>query len=142
MPARILAPDDLALLLGTAPGLFDRPIDPAQAKAFLTDPLHRMAVVTEGAEILAFASGTILLHPDQPPSFFVNEVGTREAHQRRGHAKVALTALMDEARAMGCQGIWLGTEAENTAARALYRRLGGEEVPFIGYGWDGAFDLD
>lgn len=142
MPTRILAPDDLALLIGAAPGLFDQPVDPVQARAFLADPRHRIAVVTEGDAILAFASGTVLLHPDKAPSLLVNEVGTHDQYRRRGHARAALAALFAEARAMGCQGIWLGTEADNTAARALYRSLDGDEVPFIGYGWDGAFDLD
>jgi Acetyltransferases len=142
MTTRILDPADLALLLDTAPGLFDQPVDPEQAQAFLADPMHRIAAVIEQGAVLAFASGTILLHPDKPPSFFVNEVGTRDEARRRGHASAALAALIAEARRMGCQGIWLGTEADNTAARALYRRLGAEEMPFIGYGWDGAFDLD
>lgn len=142
MPARLLGPDDLALLLGTAPGLFDQPVDPVQAQAFLADPLHRIAAVLEQDEILAFASGTILLHPDKQPSFFVNEVGTREGHRRRGHAAAALRILFEAARRSGCQGIWLGTETDNDAARGLYRRLGADEITFVGYGWDGTFDLD
>jgi hypothetical protein len=34
----------------------------------------------------------------------------------------------------------LGTEPDNDAALALYRAMGGDEVPFVGFGWDGALD--
>lgn len=82
MPARLLGPDDLALLLGTAPGLFDQPVDPVQAQAFLADPLHRIAAVLEQDEILAFASGTILLHPDCTPTSNRRSSSTKSAPAR------------------------------------------------------------
>ena len=47
--------------------------------------------------------------------------------------------LMEAARARGCKGIWLGTEPDNAAALGLYRSLGGDEVSFVGFGWDDAF---
>ncbi len=142
MDVTILQPADLPALLAVEDGLFDHPVDPAQAQAFLQDPLHRIAVARSAGRILAFASGCAMLHPDKPPAFFVNEVGTREECRRQGLASAVLRALIAEARAMGCQGIWLGTEPDNSAARGLYRRLNADEVPFVGYGWDGAFDLD
>ena len=36
----------------------------------------------------------------------------------------------------GCEGIWLGTEADNLAALALYRSLGADEVAGVYFGWD------
>ena len=32
------------------------------------------------------------------------------------------------------------TASDNEAALGLYRRLGGQEITFVGFGWDGAFD--
>lgn len=136
----MLNPDDLPLLLATAPGLFDHPVDPVQARAFLGDPGHRMAVALESGQIVAFASGTVLLHPDKAPGLFINEVGTRDSHRRRGLAKAVVRALIAAGQAAGWTSAWLGTEPDNEAARALYRSLGGDEQVFVGYGWGGAFD--
>ncbi len=89
---------------------------------------------------MAFASATMLLHPDKPPALFVNELGTREPYQRRGLGRAVLMALIERARTEGCKGIWLGTEMDNAPARALYQALGGQEMVFAGYGWDDAFE--
>lgn len=140
MDVRLLALDDLDLLLGVEPGLFDKDIDPVQARAFLENPQHAIAVALDDGAVVAFASGSILLHPDKPPSMFVNEVGTRDSHLRRGCATAVSEALFAWARGQGCEGIWLATEPDNDAALGLYRRLGGEEMTIVGFAWDGAFD--
>ncbi len=139
---RLLGHDDLPRLLAVAEGLFDHAIDPVQARAFLADPLHMLALGFDGDLAVGMASGTVLLHPDKPPSLFVNEVGTREGWERRGIATAVLKALFEAARARGCKGIWVATETENAAARALYESLEGEALGCIAYGWDGAFDED
>lgn len=140
MDVRILTPEDIAVLLAVESGLFDHPVDPVQARAFLEDPHHLLAMGFAGGMAVAFASGSVLLHPDKPPSLFINEVGTRESHQRRGFGAAVTRALIAAARTRGCDGAWLGTEPENAPARGLYRHLGGDERVFVGYGWDGAFD--
>lgn len=136
---RVLGPADLDLLLSVRDGLFDEAVDPEQAAAFLRDPLHEIVMALAGGEAVGFASGTVLLHPDKPPSMFVNEVGVREEWRRRGIGRAVTERLFTVARARGCRGIWLGTEPDNAEALGLYRGLGGEEAPFIGFGWDDAF---
>ena len=138
----LLTPDDHAALCAVSPGLFDNPVDPDQARAFLADPANLIVIAWDGDGAVSFASGTILRHPDKPPSLFVNEVGTRDSHLRQGLARRVLTHLFDAARARGCQGLWVVTEPDNTAALALYRSLGGESFAVAGFGWDGAFDPD
>jgi ribosomal protein S18 acetylase RimI-like enzyme len=128
---RHLGPDDLPLLLAVREGLFDNPVDPVQAAAFLADPLHEIVLAYAGDD-------TVGLHPDKPPAMFVNEVGVREDWQRCGIGRAVTERLMEVARARGCKGIWLGTEPDNDAALALYRSLGGDEEAFVGFGWDGA----
>ena len=142
MKIRLLQASDLDLLLRVGDGLFDNPLDPEQARAFLDSPLHHIAVGFEGGRAVAFASGCVLLHPDKPPSMFVNEVGTHERHRRKGHGAAVMCALIAHARAIGCKGIWLGTEPGNNSALAFYRSLGGDERPFVGFGWDDAFGPD
>ncbi len=139
---RHLGPDDLDILLGVEDDLFDNPILPEQAKAFLNDPLHEMVLAFDGTRAVGLASGLILLHPDKAPAFFVNEVGVRESHQKRGIAKRLCADLMDIARKRGCQGIWLATETDNIAARALYHALDARETEgIVVYDWDGAMDV-
>jgi len=139
MDIRLLGPEHTDLVLAVEPGLFDHPPDPAQTRAFLASPLTELAMAFDAGRAVAFASGTVLLHPDKPPAMFVNEVGTRASHLRRGFATAVLRALIARARARGCKGVWLGTEPDNAPACALYRRLGGEELALVGFGWDGAF---
>ncbi|MCC5989365.1 MAG: GNAT family N-acetyltransferase [Pararhodobacter sp.] len=131
---------DLAMVMAVAPGLFDKPLDAGQARAFLESPLNHLVLAYEGGQAVAFASGTVLLHPDKPPAMFINQLGTRESHRLRGFGRAVLEALIERARAVGCKGVWLGTETGNRKARAFYRASGGQEMLFAGYAWDGAFD--
>ena len=129
-----------APLLGGA-DVFDNPVDPAQLAAFLADPGHHMVLAMQGSRVIGFASGNVLLHPDKPPAFFINEVGVNENMRQRGIATELCRRLMDLARGKGYRGIWLATETDNTAARALYRKLQARETDaVVVYDWDGAMD--
>jgi ribosomal protein S18 acetylase RimI-like enzyme len=134
-----LGPDDLELLLAVPEGLFDDPVDAVQAADFLADPMHEIMLAYDGDLAVGMVTGTVVLHPDRPPSMFVNELGTREGWIRRGIARDLTERFFDLARARGCEGIWLGTEPDNLPALGLCRRLGGQEITFVGFGWDGAF---
>ena len=138
MQIRRLQPDDIDTLLSIRDGIFDNPVDPEQARAFLGSDLHHLFVGFDAGQAVAFASATVILHPDKPPSLFINEVGTHEDHRRKGHASAVVQALIDHGRRIGCQGIWLATELDNDPARGLYQRLGAEEFTFVGYSWDDA----
>jgi ribosomal protein S18 acetylase RimI-like enzyme len=133
-----IGPAEIDLLLAVTPGLFDGDIRPDQARAFVHDPHSLLLLAFEGELAVGMASASVLLHPDKPPALFINEVGTRETHQRQGIATALVQRMIDMARARGCQGIWLGTEPDNDPALALYRRLGGAERTFVGFGWDDA----
>ena len=137
---RFLGPEDHALLCATTPGLFDNAVRPDQARAFLEDPACLMVVAMAANAILAFASATVLRHPDKAPLLFVNEVGTRDEAQRQGHATRLMRALFAWAREKGIEGIWLATEPDNAPALGLYRKLSGQEETITGFAWDGAFD--
>ncbi len=133
----VLTPETAHLLAGAQ--VFDLPLRPAQLAAFIADPGHDLVFATQGARVVGFASGTVLLHPDKPPAFFINEVGTVEDLRRQGIALQLCRLLMERARARGCKGIWLATETDNIAARALYRRLDADETTgIVVYDWDGA----
>lgn len=129
---------EIDLLLSVPPGLFDNDICPDQSRAFLADPANILLLAHDSALAVGMATATILRHPDKPPALFINEVGTRDSHLRQGIATSLMQRLLDLARTRACQGVWLGTEPDNTAALALYRKLGGQEETFVGFGWDDA----
>ena len=134
-----LDPDTVGLLEHAT--VFDHPIRPDQMAAFLDDTGHELVFALAHDTIAGFAAGTILLHPDKAPAFFVNEVAVEPAYRRSGIGIGLCTRLFGMARRRGCRGIWLATEEDNVAARALYRRLGARETPgIVVYDWDGAMD--
>ena len=138
----LMGPDDLERLLQVTEGLFDLPIKPEQSKAFLDDPHHILFLAFDGDHAVGMASGQIMFHPDKDPALFINEVGVRESHQRRGIAQRLCTLLLEEGRARGCKGTWVATEGENAPARALYLSLEARETgDIVVYDWDGAMDI-
>ena len=73
---------------------------------------------------------------DPEATLFVNEVGVAPAHRRRGIGAELTRRLLDRARALGADAAWLATEADNTAARALYNSLRARETPgIVVYDW-------
>ena len=131
---RRLGPDDLDLLLEVPEGLFDNRVDRGQSLAFLSDPRHELVLAFDGDVAVGLASGSILLHPDKAPAMFINEVGVRDSHRRQGIGAEITRCLKAIARARGCQGIWLGAEADNAPALALFRTLGGDELAGVYFG--------
>ena len=116
---RQLGREDFDLLLGISEGLFDNPVDPIQARAFLSDPLHELVIAFAGEQAVGMVSATVLLHPDKEPAMFINEVGTRDGWTRRGIATALTNRMIEIGRARGCKGVWLGTELERPRPCAL-----------------------
>lgn len=73
----------------------------------------------------------MLLHPAKASVFFINEVDVAPAYRRQGVATALSRKLIGIARDRGCRRIWLATEEDNVAARALYRRLDARETGAI-----------
>ncbi|EAQ12121.1 acetyltransferase (GNAT) family protein [Maritimibacter alkaliphilus HTCC2654] len=136
---RRLGPVDIEAILSS--DAFDHPARPDQTRAFLDAPDTAIIGALDGDRMIGFASATVLLHPDKPPMLFVNEVGVNEGFRKRGIATRLVEALIDWARAYGCEGIWLATEEDNAAARALYRKLDARETTgVVVFDWDGALE--
>ena len=134
-----LQPENAALLEDA--DIFDNPVDSEQLAAFVADSGHKMIFATLGEQVVGMASGTVLLHPDKHPAFFINEVEVAEDMRCQGIGTRLVEMLMREARDSGCQGIWLATETDNIEARALYQKLGGRLTEsVVVYDWDGAMD--
>lgn len=125
-----------ASLLQTA-DVFDNSVSPDQLANFLNDDGHELIFALIEGTVIGFASGTILLHPDKAPAFFLNEVDVTPAHQCQGVGTQLCDRLITLARDRGCQGVWLATEENNVAARALYCTLKARETKaIVVYDWD------
>jgi ribosomal protein S18 acetylase RimI-like enzyme len=137
--ARLLDASDIGMILESE--AFDYPPTRARTEAYFAARNHLIVGAILARKLIGFASGTMLFHPDKPPALFINEVAVDEQRQRQGIGRRLCVLLMEEARARGCEGIWLATEADNVPACALYRAVGGRETgDIVVYDWDGAMD--
>jgi ribosomal protein S18 acetylase RimI-like enzyme len=120
---RVLHQGDEGVLANVAEGVFDETIKPELAAAYLAEPRFHMVVALDGQLVVGMATGLVHFHPDKGPEFFVNEVGVGDDYLRRGIGKRLVRAILAQAKAAGCTEAWLGTEADNVAALALYRSV-------------------
>lgn len=121
--------------------VFDGPVMADSLAQFVEDPGHILLFATVGDTVAGFASGVVMYHPDKAPMLFVSEVGVDEPFRRRGIAKALTGALLHHARTLGCEGIWVATEADNAPAQKLYETLAARRTDgIVVYDWDGAMD--
>ena len=124
---RLLGPLDAAVLNTVAAEVFDNAIDPALASEFLSDRRHHLVVALIDDEVVGMASAVHYVHPDKPTELWINEVGVGSAHRGKGIGRQLIDAILARGRELGAEEAWLGTEEDNTAARALYAAAGGKE---------------
>jgi aminoglycoside 6'-N-acetyltransferase I len=120
---RKLLPGDESVLENVAPNVFDERVRPELAKQFLETPNYRIFVALDGDRVIGMVTGFTHFHPDKPEEFFVNELGVDDDYLRQGIGTRLMQAIFAEAKAMGCEQAWLGTEHVNAPALALYRSL-------------------
>ena len=121
-----------------AADLFDSPPLPVATERFLTEPTHHLLFAyDEAGRAIGMISGVETTHPDKGTEMFIYELGVAPASRLQGVATKLVGALADVARERGCYGMWVGTENDNAAAQATYRRAGAdEEAPFVLMSWD------
>jgi ribosomal protein S18 acetylase RimI-like enzyme len=130
---RLVTAADAEVLGRVAPEVFDGPVDPRWASEFLTDARHHLIVALDEDVVVGMVSAVHYIHPDKAPQLWINELGVAPAHQRRGIGLELVKAMLAHGRALGCTEAWVGTEADNIAARGLYERAGGSAEPFVLY---------
>lgn len=125
---RNLGPEDAHILDRVHPDVFDNMPDPSRVWAFLATRVNELVVALDAGMVVGFVSGTVLMHPDKPTAFFIQEVGVADPYQGQGIANKLMRRIGDLARDRGCEDIWVLTEEGNGPARALYKKLGGVEA--------------
>ena len=121
-----------------AADLFDSAPIAAATEKFLAAPGHHLLLAYDDhGRAVGMISGVEMTHPDKGTEMFIYELGVRPAARLQGVGSGLVTALAGIARANGCYGIWVGTETDNEAALATYRRAGAtEETDFVLLNWD------
>jgi ribosomal protein S18 acetylase RimI-like enzyme len=127
---------DEHVLLASAE-LFDAPPTETWAEKFLLSEGHHLLVaVDDSGHPLGFVSGVETTHPDKGTEMFLYELSVAEVHRNRGIGTALVKSLADLARAVGCYGMWVGTEPANAAALATYRAAGAASPePFVTLDW-------
>lgn len=104
--------------------LFDHDVDRDWVRDFLAEPAHHLCLAYEGDEPVGFVSGVELTHPDKGTEMFLYKLAVDDRFRRRGIGSALVAALVDLARTRGCYGMWVLTEADNSAALATYKSNG------------------
>jgi aminoglycoside 3-N-acetyltransferase I len=121
-----------------AADLFDAPPLAGPTKHFLAQPGHHLLLAYDDADrAVGMISGVEMTHPDKGTEMFIYELAVAPAARLQGIGSRLVAALAEIAKSNGCYGMWVGTEPDNVAAHATYRRAGAsEEAPFTLLNWD------
>jgi aminoglycoside 6'-N-acetyltransferase I len=115
-------PDNLALLDRVDPECFDEPTDRARAARCVASPDVVLVVAVVDGLVIGQCLARIHRHPDKPTSVYVDDLAVSPDHQRQGVATRLVQACL--AHAGDADDLWVATEPDNDAARALYLALG------------------
>jgi len=121
------------LLDRVAPGTFDHAIDPKRLERYLANPANWMCVAMTEGLVVSMCMCVVHDHPDKPTELFLDEIGTGDDWRQQGAARLLMEKVFERADAEGIEEIWLGTEPDNVAARALYESTGANSEPAIIY---------
>jgi|SRR4051812_25340958 aminoglycoside 3-N-acetyltransferase I len=121
-----------------AADLFDAPPIPVATERFLAAPGHHLLFAyDEGGRAVGMISGVEMTHPDKGTEMFIYELGVAPDARLQGVGSALVAELAAIARRNGCYGMWVGTEVDNAAALATYRRAGArDETSFTLLNWD------
>jgi|KBSMisStaDraftv2_1062788.scaffolds.fasta_scaffold437553_2 GNAT superfamily N-acetyltransferase len=124
MDIRLLGPGDEDLLIRCVGMIEEAVLRPARAAEHLADPtLVAVAAVEDGAPV-GFIYGFALARFEHT-DLFIYSVDVEEAHWRRGIGRAMMERLRALVRERGWAGMYVFTNAGNTAAMRLYESAGG-----------------
>ncbi|MCY1142669.1 GNAT family N-acetyltransferase [Actinoplanes sp. Pm04-4] len=120
-----------------AADLFDGPPLTEATERFLATAGHHLLLAYEDDRAVGMITGVEMTHPDKGTEMFVYELSVVPEARKRGIGSALVIELAAIARRNGCYGMWVGTEPDNEAALATYRRAGAdEEAAFTLLNWD------
>jgi len=107
----------------------DGPVLPGAAVRFLAESGHHLLLAYDSSDRpVGFVSGVEVTHPDKGTEMFLYELAVDEPSRKRGIGTSLVNELDSHARSLGCYGMWVLTDLDNTAAVATYRAAGGQRA--------------
>jgi len=98
---------------------------PAHMRALLARDESHLYVAAEDTAPVGFLIAYSVPRVDRDQDMiYLYEIQVLEGHRRRGVGAALVRALKDDCRGRNVMKVWVGTEADNTAARALYESTG------------------
>jgi aminoglycoside 6'-N-acetyltransferase I len=102
------------------------PVTEEWMRVFLGDERNLLLVAHRDGDPLGFALGYRLDRIDRAkPMLLFYEIGVEETHRRRGAARALVEYLKSLCRELNAMKMWVITDRDNVAARALYEATGG-----------------
>ncbi len=100
---------------------------------FLQRPETTLLVAEEDGDVVGYAYGHELAHPDGELTMLLYALDVAEAARRRRLGRQLVSTFVEDARQRGCSEVWVLTGPENAPALATYqsaegRRSHGESV--------------
>ena len=125
---RNLGPEDAYILDRVRPGLASDTLDPSQVWAFLATRVNELVVALDQGEVVGFASGTTVMHPDHPTEFMIANLVVHPDFKRQGIGRRLLQRITALAEDRGCVHIWARAREDNVAFRSLASSLDAQTV--------------
>lgn len=121
----LLAPDWLALAEGVHRQLRPQlPYDYAGKMQKVFAGGGRMAIATDGDQVLGIAVWRVFENTFEGIKFYVDDLVTDEAHRSSGLGQAMIAFLEQEARRLGAQTLVLDSGTQRTQAHRFYFREG------------------
>jgi ribosomal protein S18 acetylase RimI-like enzyme len=119
----------LVVLFDAYRQFYRQPSEPERARRFLQERLERSESVIFLAQAEGEAIGFTQLYPSfssgaMAPIFILNDLFVSPEARRRGAGSALLRTAAEYGRRHGASRLTLSTELTNTAAQAVYERLG------------------
>ena len=127
----IITKDNAFLLNAVAEDVFDDVINPDYLARYLKEGNHALCVAVSDGVVIGQVRAIVHRHPDNLPELYIDNAGVTPAFQNRGVAKALVAEIVSLGKSLGCEDVWVGTEPDNEAAKALYRSVGLEMTDMV-----------
>jgi len=117
---RNLGPEDAHILDRVADGVFDAFVDPSRVYGFLATRVNDLVVALDLGQVVGFAAGTVLMHPDQPTAFLIQSIRVAASHADLGIEARLLQRLTELAQDRGSEHLWVAANVGDTGTQGLF----------------------
>jgi GNAT superfamily N-acetyltransferase len=102
--------------------------DNEQARLFLADGNNALFLAEEGGTAIGYATANRLQRFDnRRAEVLLYDISVEEAYHRRGAGRALIARVLDWAREVGAENVWVLADSDDARACAFYAGTGGEQ---------------